>query len=63
MFQTSMYLNHQLLSGSWLGSHAESGNSYAIAVAPNAVAPCSQNIVAMLLCERTFQKRCVNTGA
>ena len=29
------------------------------AAAPNPVAPCCQNIVAMLLCGRTFQKRCV----
>ena len=35
------------------------------AVAPNPVAriECCQNRVAMLLCGRTFQKRCVNTGA
>ena len=34
------------------------------AVVPNAnpVTPCCENIVAMLLCGRTFQKRCVNTA-
>ena len=60
-----------------LGSHAESGhedNAYPgypiekcssseCCIAPNPVAPYCQNIVAMLLCGRTFQKRCVNTGA
>ena len=61
-----------------LGSHAESGhesktmlilviqlkNAVVVpnAVAPNPVAPCCQNIAAMLLCG-TFHKRCVNTGA
>ena len=59
-----------------LGSLAESGHEYnaypgypiekcssSECSSSKSSSPCCQNIVAMLLCGRTFQKRCVNTGA